>query len=289
MIGISTYGNRPEHLVPVAKRAEALGFGGIWVGEHILEPMQFESAHPYDEGKERPPVVTSNRTMYDIWVLVGAIIGATSRIIVTTGVYLLPLRHPVLSARAAISAHQASCGRFCLGVGSGWWKEEAENLGVPFAERGSRYDEALRILPKLFAGEVVENAGPAYPFGKLKLTDEPVRIPLIFGGTKDKALSRAAELGDGWYGPMVPEDEAIALMREIKRRRAALGHTAPFSFQARVRGEPSLETVRAYRSAGFDTIVIPWETIQFEYGFEMTLAQKYRRLESIARALGVKP
>mgnify|MGYP001604736527 FL=1 len=289
MIGISTYGNRPEHLVPVAKHAESLGFDGVWVGEHILQPMEYESVHPYDKGKERPLAVTSNRTMYDAWVAVSAMLGATTRLKVTTGIYLLPLRHPVFTARAAISAHQVSGGRFRLGVGSGWWKEEFENVGVPFGERAARYDEALRVLPRLLAGEVVENPGPHYPFRKLRLADEPVVVPIIFGAAKGKALQRAAAMGDGWYGPMVTPDESIAIKREIERLRAAAGRSNPFSFEARVRGEPSYDGLSRYREAGFDTLVVPWETIQFDHGFEMTLEQKYRRLDGIAAALRLQP
>lgn len=289
MIGISTYGNRPAHLVPVARHAESLGFGGLWVGEHILQPMEYQSVHPHDEGKARPLVVTSNRTMYDMWVAVGTMLGATTRLKVTTGIYLLPLRHPIFTARAVISAQQMSGGRFRLGVGSGWWKEEFESLGVPFGERAQRYDEALTVLPKLLAGEVVENAGRFYPFRKLRLADEPVPVPILFGGTKGKALWRAAALGDGWYGPMVPMNEAIALKREIERLREELGRTGPFSFEARVRGEPSLQGLAPYREAGFDTLIIPWETIQIEHGFEMSLDDKYRRLDAIAKALKLQP
>jgi alkanesulfonate monooxygenase SsuD/methylene tetrahydromethanopterin reductase-like flavin-dependent oxidoreductase (luciferase family) len=285
VFGISTYGSPPEYIVPVAKHAEQLGFGGVWVGEHILEPQQFQSVHPYDEGKARPPIVTRTRTMYDLWVIVGAIFGATRRLRVTSGVHLLPLRHPLLSARAAICAQQVSGGRFSLGVGSGWWQEEFDNLGVPFAERGGRYDEALRLLPKLFAGEVVQNAGPYFPFAALKLTDCPVRIPLVFGGTRGRALARAAQSGDGWYAPMVPPQQTIALKREVERQRAALGRHDPFSFQVRVRGEPSLDGLKVYVDAGFDTLVIPNETIEAEQGFEMTLEQRLRRLEVIAKAL----
>ena len=289
MIGISTYGNRPEHLVPVARHAESLGFDGLWVGEHILQPMDYESVHPYDHGKERPLVVTSSRTMYDPWVAVSAMLAATTRMVVTTGIYLLPLRHPVLTARAAITAHQISGGRFRLGVGSGWWKEEFENLGVPFGERASRYDEALRVLPPLLAGQVVENAGPHYPFRKLSLVDEPAAVPLIFGGAKGKALRRAATQGDGWYGPMVTAEESIAIKQDIERLRAQAGRTNPFAFEARVRGEPTYDGLARYREAGFDTLVVPWETIQFEHGFDMTLDQKFRRIEAIARALRLKP
>lgn len=289
MFGISMYGFRPEHIVPVARHAEALGFSGVWVGDHFAEPMLFESVHPYDEGKDAPPVVTGARTMYDIWTMVGAIIGATSRLRVTTGVYLLPLRHPVYSARAAISAQQAAGGRFRLGLGSGWWKEESECVGAPFEQRGARMDEALRLLRPLFAGEALENAGPAFPFPKLRLTEEPVHVPLVFGGTKGKPLARAAELGDGYYGPMVSPEEAIAIKNEIERRRRELGRSNPFEFEARVRGEPTLEGLRPYLDAGFDTIVIPNETIQAGHGFAMTLEQKFRRLDEIARALKIQP
>jgi alkanesulfonate monooxygenase SsuD/methylene tetrahydromethanopterin reductase-like flavin-dependent oxidoreductase (luciferase family) len=195
----------------------------------------------------------------------------------------------VLTARAAISAHQVSGGRFRLGVGSGWWKEEFENVGVPFGERASRYDEALRVLPRLLTGEVVANPGPHYPFGKLRLAEEPARVPLIFGGTKGRALERAATMGDGWYGPMVTVEESIASKGQIERLRAAAGRCNPFTYEARVRGEPTWDGLSRYRDAGFDTLVVPWETIQFEHGFDMTLEQKYRRLDAIAKALRLRP
>ncbi|MGC4250450.1 MAG: LLM class flavin-dependent oxidoreductase [Sphingobium sp.] len=287
--GIATYGFRPDHIVPLARHAEALGFDGFWLGEHILEPRQFESVHPHDEGKARVPVHTLARKMYDMWTMVGGILGATSRLTVTTGIYLLPLRHPVATARAAISAQQIGGGRFRLGMGAGWWQEESENLGVPFDQRNKRYRESLRLLPRLFAGEWVENEGPAYPFSALRVTEEPVTVPLIFGGTGPKALERAAGLGDGWYGPMVRPEESIDLMNRIRRHREEQGRTAPFSFQARVWGEPTLDNLRPYMDAGFDTMVIPCETFQGERDFDMTLDEKYRRLEDIARALNIQP
>lgn len=289
VFGLSTYGFRPEHIVPVAQHAEALGFRGVWVGEHIVEPLNFQSVHPYDEGKEHPPIVTKSRTMYDLWLMVGALLGSTQRLTVTTGVCVLPLRHPLLIARAAISAQQVSAGRFRLGVGSGWWREEFETLGVPFAERAGRYDEALRILPRLFAGEAVQASGPTFRFSAVKLTDQPVHIPLIFGGTKTQALMRAAALGDGWYGPMLRTDEALEIKRDLERRRDELGRRGPFSFQIKVRGALSLDGLKAYLDAGFDTIVIPNELIQAEYGFEMTLEQKFRRLDHIAQSLHIRP
>lgn len=282
--GIATYGFRPSDIVPLARHAEALGFHGIWLGEHIFEPREFTSVHPHDEGKARVPVHTVARKMYDMWTMVGGILGATSKLNVTTGIYLLPLRHPVATARAAITAQQIGNGRFHLGTAAGWWDEEAEYLGVPAAERHKRYNEALRLLPRLLAGEWVSNDGPAYPFKELRVTEEPVDVPLIFGGTGPKALERAAK-GQGWYSPMVKPEEAIGLMNQIRALREKMGLTTPYTYQARVWGEPTLDNLRPYLDSGFDTLVVPCETFQGELDFDMTLEQKYRRLEEIAKAL----
>jgi len=285
--GIATYGFRPDDIVPLARHADELGFDGIWLGEHVLEPREFQSVHPHDEGKARVPVHTRARTMYDMWTMVGGILGATRRLTVTTGILLLPLRHPVATARAAITAQQVAGGRFRLGVGTGWWKEEAENLGVPFDERNKRYAEALSVLPRLFNAEWVENPGPYYPFKTLRLTEEPVRVPLVFGGTGPKTLDRMARMGDGWYGPMVRPEEAIALKGKIAQRRAELGLNTAFSYQARIWGEPEARGIDAYVKAGFDTVVVPCETFQGDLAFDMTLDQKLRRLEEIATNLRI--
>jgi alkanesulfonate monooxygenase SsuD/methylene tetrahydromethanopterin reductase-like flavin-dependent oxidoreductase (luciferase family) len=285
--GIATYGLRPDDIVPLARHADELGFDGIWLGEHILEPREFESNHPHDEGKARVPVHTLARKMYDMWTMVGGILGATRRLTVTTGIYLLPLRHPVATARAAITAQQIGGGRFRLGMGAGWWKEESENLGVPFEDRNKRYNEALSVLPRLFNGEWVSNPGPHFPFNTLRVTEWPVPVPLIFGGTGPKALDRAARAGDGWYSPMVRPQEAIGLKQQIAQRRTELGLATPFSYQARIWGEPVIEDLQAYVEAGFDTLVVPCETFQGDLDFDMTLEQKLRRLEEIARTLRV--
>jgi len=285
--GFATYGIRPDDIVPLARHAEGLGFHGIWLGEHILEPREFESAHPHDEGKTFVPVHTVARKMYDMWTMVGGILGGTEKLTVTTGIYLMSLRHPVATARAAITAQQIGGGRFQLGMGAGWWKEESEGLGIPFEHRHKRYNEAVPLLPRLFNGEWVSNDGPHFPFKELRVTEWPVRVPMVFGGTMPKALERAARAGDGWYGPMVRPEEAIGYKQAIDKIRAEAGLTTPYTFQARVWGEPSKEQMQPYVDAGFDTLVLPSETLQGRLDFEMTLDQKKRRLDEIAKNWGV--
>src|SRR5436853_6330316 len=109
-VGITMYSNRPEEMVPIAKHAEALGYEGVWLGDHIAVPEVMSDEHPY--ATRVPMVLPGDERIYDSWVTIGAILGSTTRLKVASGIYLLPLRHPILTARACLSAHKMSGGRF---------------------------------------------------------------------------------------------------------------------------------------------------------------------------------
>src|SRR5205823_9658782 len=75
---------------------------------------------------------------------------ATSRIRLGTGIYLLPLRHPLVSARLALSLDVLSGGRLTLGVGVGWLAEEFQAAGIEFRTRAARTRECVRALRALW-------------------------------------------------------------------------------------------------------------------------------------------
>ena len=103
-----------------------------------------------------------------------------------------------------LTLHGFAGGRFMLGVGSGWLDEEFDALGVPFAERGARFDETLAVLRAAWSGAELEGTGVHYPFARVLVTEEPVRVPLILGGNTDRAMRRAARLADGWFSSSKP-------------------------------------------------------------------------------------
>ena len=70
----------------------------------------------------------------------------TERVELGVGVLVLPMRQPVLHAKIMASLDKLSGGRFVLGAGVGWWREEFEVLSVPFERRGRRMDECLDLL-----------------------------------------------------------------------------------------------------------------------------------------------
>jgi alkanesulfonate monooxygenase SsuD/methylene tetrahydromethanopterin reductase-like flavin-dependent oxidoreductase (luciferase family) len=287
-VGITLYSNRPEEMVPISRHAEALGYEGVWLGDHVVAPEVMGEEHPY--ATRVPMVLSGDERMYDLWVTLGAIIGATSTIKVAAGIYLLPLRHPILTARACLSAHKMSGGRFRFGVGVGWLASEFEALGVPFKDRGRQTDEILDILAKLFAGNgPLAYDGPTYKFPSLQLTREPANIPLLFGGTKGPAIRRAALRGDGWYGTTIPLEDCIAIKREIERLRRENGlEKKPYEFIGRPVGPATNENLDRYRAAGFHNLVIPWETVHPSDGADMSLGGKLQSLEKTAKALGLK-
>jgi probable F420-dependent oxidoreductase len=146
-----------------------------------------------------------------------AIASRTSRVLLGTGVYLLPLRHPVINARLAVSVDILSCGRLLFGVGLGWIKEEYETLGVKWEDRGRLFDEQIDLLRTLWRDEAPSFDGEFWRLGGIGFEPKPVNgtIPLLIGGKNDVSRRRAAKRGDGWHLiDMEPN--------EIKTSRAAL-------------------------------------------------------------------
>jgi alkanesulfonate monooxygenase SsuD/methylene tetrahydromethanopterin reductase-like flavin-dependent oxidoreductase (luciferase family) len=90
--------------------------------------------------------VASSNDFSDTFVFMGAVLATTRRLTFAAGVHVMPLRHPLLTARALTTAAEIGPGRIILGVGAGWMQEEFDALDVPFAERGPRLDEGMAVL-----------------------------------------------------------------------------------------------------------------------------------------------
>src|SRR5208282_2405578 len=125
------------------------------------------------------------------------------QLIFGTGVYLLPLRHPVPVAKVVASVDRLmGAGHFIFGIGvGGEFPAEYEACGVPVKERGGRANESIEIMRRLWTGEPVEHRGKYFNFGKISMLPKPLTPggpPIWIGGRAEAALKRAARLGDGW-------------------------------------------------------------------------------------------
>ena len=114
-----------------------------------------------------------------------------------TGVYLLPLRHPVINARLAVSVDILSRGRRLLGVGLGWIKEEYETLAVSWEDRGRLFDEQIDLLRTLWRDAAPKFDGQFWQVREIGFEPKLVNgvIPLLIGGKNDISRRRAAKRG----------------------------------------------------------------------------------------------
>ena len=132
----------------VGRMADELGFDSIWCNDHLAIPSArddggAEPAYAAAYGEQR------GQSIYEPLIVLAYLAAVTRRVVLGTSVYLLPLRHPLLAAKQAVSLDRLSEGRLVLGVGVGWLESEFAALGVPYRQRGSRTDEAIAVLKAL--------------------------------------------------------------------------------------------------------------------------------------------
>jgi probable F420-dependent oxidoreductase len=220
----------PGNMAAIARHAEARGFESFYVPEHI-------ALYPGAKGGgiEFPPSLA----VADPLECLSYVAAATERILLGTAVLLLPYHHPVVLAKRLATIDVLSKGRMrLLTVGVGVLLGEAQAMGVDFAARGRRADEAIDVLRLLWAGDDsgVSYSGEFFSFANLCSFPKPwntTTLPIHVGGSSPAAARRAGRRGDGYFpgGRLTAAQRAsqVELMRataaEAGRDPAALEYT----------------------------------------------------------------
>jgi probable F420-dependent oxidoreductase len=260
--GLSTYNITAAELLNIAQAADRAGFDSLWLGEHVVLPWGYGSVHPThqgDDGKQAAEpyrqIIEPSTELIDPLVALAGAATVTTRLKLATGIYLLPLRHPLMTARAAATLDVLSGGRFMLGVGSGWLREEFEALSVPFADRGALHEESLEVLRAAFRGGPFHHNGKHYQTGEVQVSPKPVAVPVVLGGNSDRALGRAARLADAWFASGTPSfEEAVRLRDRLEQFRVRCGRPEPLPAYFRVPGG-DLDVVPRYLAEGIDKLI----------------------------------
>jgi probable F420-dependent oxidoreductase len=207
----------PEAWIPlVAQEVERAGFEGFWYGDHIAAPIEYEGNYLYSE--DGRPSMRLETPIADVFLALAGAAAVTERIMLGSSVVVLPMRPPLITARAVTTLQNMSGGRFRLGIGVGWQREEFEAIGMPFDQRGKRADEILELLPKLWTGEPVEHDGLTCRFGPLRLSPPVVtKVPLLGSGTTAPALRRSARWTAGAARRAWPCRRRSMFVRRSKR------------------------------------------------------------------------
>jgi alkanesulfonate monooxygenase SsuD/methylene tetrahydromethanopterin reductase-like flavin-dependent oxidoreductase (luciferase family) len=209
LVGQRTGG--PEELHATLARVADAGVDHLCVGDHVS----------FFVGAGSDGLITA-----------ASMLAAQAELPVYVGLYLLPLRHPVLVARQLATIAQLAPGRLTLGVGIGGEdRHEIEICGVDPKTRGRRMDECLQILRSMADGTPVTFDGEFFSLQDALIVPAPSpRIPLIVGGRSEVAISRAARLGDGWLGIWV-SPRRYATVRDHITREATEAGRDPSGFE----------------------------------------------------------
>ena len=168
-----------QSLIELARKAEALGFDSVQVGDHI---------------QWHAPILEAT-------ALMATFAAVTERVRIASDVIILPLRDPVLIAKTIASLDVLSGGRVIFGIGVGGdHPSDFAAMRIPMKERGARANESLEIVKGLWANERFSYEGKHFSIRDVAIAPRPLQpsIPIWIGGTSEMALRRAARYGDGW-------------------------------------------------------------------------------------------
>lgn len=243
----------------IARAAEAMGFAGIAVPDHMAIPRGYTSVHP--SGRR----AFEHHTRFpDPLITLATMAAVTTRLRLMTYVYVLPLREPFSAAKQVATLAMQSDYRMVLGVGSGWMVEEIALLGQQVRGRGRRMDEMIAIMRDFWQDGLAAAEGEFYRFdtaGEFPVPEHP--IPILIGGKSPSALRRAAR-NDGWAGMNYSMEEIPGLLATlaVERQRHRDAHAAPAtSFYRFVipQAAPSPDVYRRLQDWGVDgTMAIAW-------------------------------
>jgi probable F420-dependent oxidoreductase len=251
-INLHTCGD-PDAAARFGRAAEAEGFESLWVADHVVLP------DPPVPGRPMAP----DMRLLDPIVALTFLAAHTSRILLATGVLILPQRQAVVLAKQLASLDVLSKGRLVFGLGVGWCEPEMRSVGVPFAERGRIADDYLAAMRALWMQGKPSYHGPYVSFDGVQAMPRPVQtpIPIVVGGRTPPAFRRAVTQGHGWYGFGIDVEETRrcgAALREAERksrRPSALG-TLEISVTPPGYDVPDKATREAYAAAGVDRLIL---------------------------------
>lgn len=209
----------PSQYAVLARAAEEAGWHSYVVPDSVCYPEVSDSKYPYTPDGNRE--FLADAPFIDPFVLIGALGAVTERLRFTTFVIKLPIRDPVLVAKAATSAAVLTANRLALGVGLSPWPEDFEVTGTDYRTRGPRMDEMIEIIRGCLSGDFYEFHGEHFDVPSLKLCPVPSEpVPILIGGHADAALRRAARIGDGWMhagGDARQLDAHLARLSDLRR------------------------------------------------------------------------
>ncbi len=242
----------PESAARVARTAEEAGFESLWTAEHVVLPDPHEPPSPL------PP----EAALLDPAVSLAFIAAHTSKILLGTGIIILPQRNPLVLAKELASVDVLSKGRLIFGVGIGYLEPEFSALNVPFDNKGPRTIEYIEAMKAIWSEPKPAYDGRFFSFSGVQSYPRPHQSPhppIVMGGLSKPAFRRSVTHANGWYGFMLDHDQTRDCIDGLEA--AAAQHTRPADLgRLETSVTPSVEidvdSAKRYADMGVDRLIL---------------------------------
>jgi probable F420-dependent oxidoreductase len=230
LANIGTYSD-PNIGVRVAQAAEAAGWDGVFIWDHLAFVWDAPAADP--------------------WITLSAIAATTSRVRIGTAVTPVARRRPQVLAHELATLDRLSGGRVIFGAGLGGSPREFGKFGEPTDAkiRAELLDEGLDVMQQLWSGKQVTHRGKHYIVDGVTFapTPEQEHIPIWIGGNRPASLRRAARW-DGWLADSADPTGMTLSADDVARSVARIGRGDDFTVA--VLGQSDRGDPAAYEQAG---------------------------------------
>ena len=191
----------------IAKKIEELGFDSVWLPEHPVMPVNHSSKYAGTADGSIPqqmylgvnPIIALTRAS-----------SFTTKLGLGTSVNLVTEHNPLDLAKLIATLDFYSGGKFLYGIGTGWFREEAEIMGADFDHRWTQAEEYVSAMKEIWTKEEAEFHGKYVDFPPVICNPKPFQKPhppVLLGGNAGNVLKRVARWGDGWIPIGVTPDD----------------------------------------------------------------------------------
>ena len=241
-----------ENMASLVRLVEEVGFESIWTGEHVvlIDP-------------QAPPSPAPPETPFLDTIAALAFAAAHSqKLLLGSGIILLPQRNPVVLAKELAGVDVLSEGRLLFGAGVGYVPGEYETLGIPFAERGARMDEHIDVIRALWTQEKPQFSGRFTNFSGIQSRPLPLQRPhppIHVGGMSTAAHRRAVARGNGWYGffqDLAATEASLGSLKEAAKEIERPVELGDLEISITPPGAVDADTVKRFEDLGVHRLIL---------------------------------
>jgi len=242
------YGIQMPELAPAI---EERGIESLFLCEHTHIPSSRKS--PFPGGGELPKKYIHT---HDPFIALSFAAAMTKKLVLGTGICLVPQHDPIVLAKAIASLDLMSGGRFEFGIGGGWNVDEMNNHGVEYKTRFKQMREHTEAMTAIWTEDEASYSGEFVNFEKIWSYPKPARKPpVLLGGETDYTLKRIVEYCDGWIprgGANWDAKKDMARLHELAKKPVQDPTDLSTTM---VRGPQTKQGLDSHREAGIDRVL----------------------------------